>query len=270
VGERKMHVFAFDPYNLLFTFIVIFGIQLLCFAFAMTLHTDKLTDISYGMTFIIMVIIFLFTRRPVRWPKVAAAAMIVVWGLRLAGYLFVRIIRIGKDERFDDKRDSFKNFGAFWLLQAVSVWIILLPLTFLFGYEDAARWPWVSAVGILVWAAGFAVEAAADRQKYRFKNKPENRGRWIDTGLWKYSRHPNYFGEILCWWGLFILAIPYLGGIGWTGIIGPVHITILLIFVSGIPLLEKKADGKYGDSDEYREYKRRTSVLVPLPPKKKG
>jgi steroid 5-alpha reductase family enzyme len=264
-----MQPFAFDPYNLLFYFIVIFGIQLCCFAFAMTLHTDKLTDISYGMTFVVLVLFFLFTRRPVTWPKAAAAVMIAVWGLRLAIYLFIRIIRIGRDTRFDDKRDSFKNFGFFWLLQAVSVWIILLPVTFLFGSTGAGRSTVVPAAGIVVWVLGFAIESAADQQKFRFKSNSENSGRWIRHGLWKYSRHPNYFGEILCWWGVFLLALPYFRGIAWAGILGPVHITVLLLFVSGIPLLEKQSDDKYGDKDGYGEYKRKTSILVPLPPKKR-
>ena len=264
-----MQPFGFDPYNLLFYFLIIFGIQLACFAFAMTLHTDKLTDISYGMTFVVMVIFFLFTRRPVTWPKAAAAVLVAVWGFRLAIYLFIRIVRIGRDKRFDDKRDSFKEFGFFWLLQAVSVWIILLPLVFLFGHTGANRAGGLSAAGIVVWAVGFAIESVADQQKFRFKSSSENRIKWIQSGIWKYSRHPNYFGEILCWWGIALLASPYFRGIAWAGLLGPVHITVLLLFVTGIPLLEKQADEKYGAADGYEEYRRRTSILFPLPPKKK-
>jgi steroid 5-alpha reductase family enzyme len=110
------------------------------------------------------------------------------------------------------------------------------------------------------------VEAAADAQKSAFKANDANRGRFITTGLWRYSRHPNYFGEILVWWGLFVYAVPFLHGAAFAVVVGPVFITLLLLFVSGIPLLERSADEKYGDDPAYRDYKRRTSILVPLPP----
>jgi steroid 5-alpha reductase family enzyme len=111
------------------------------------------------------------------------------------------------------------------------------------------------------------VEAVADAQKSAFRAKDENRGRFVTRGLWRYSRHPNYFGEILVWWGLFVYAVPVLHGAAYAVVIGPVFITLLLLFVSGIPLLERSADEKYGDDPAYRDYKRRTSILVPLPPR---
>jgi steroid 5-alpha reductase family enzyme len=264
-----MQPFAFDSYNLLFSFILIFGIQVILFAFAMTLHTDKLTDISYGMTFVILVLFFLFTRKPLTFLQVAAAIIIILWGLRLAAYLFIRIMRIGRDTRFDSRRDSFKKFGFFWLLQAISIWTILLPVTFFFNSDGAGRSTTFSLAGIVVWAIGFIIEAVADQQKFKFKSDEKNKGSWVNNGLWKYSRHPNYFGEILCWWGIFLLTAPYLRGIAWIGILGPVYITVLLMFVSGIPLLEKQADEKYKDNKEYQEYKHITSLLIPLRPKKK-
>ena len=107
----------------------------------------------------------------------------------------------------------------------------------------------------------------ADAQKSAFKEKEENSGRFIASGLWRYSRHPNYFGEMLVWWGLFLYAVPVLHGAAFAVVIGPVFITLLLLFVSGVPPLERSADEKYGDDPAYREYKRRTSILVPLPPR---
>jgi steroid 5-alpha reductase family enzyme len=118
-----------------------------------------------------------------------------------------------------------------------------------------------------IWLVGLVIEAAADAQKSAFKAKEENRERFITSGLWSYSRHPNYFGEMLVWWGLFIYAVPFLQGAAFAVVIGPVFITLLLLFVSGIPLLEQSAEAKYGDDPAYREYRRRTSILVPLPPR---
>jgi steroid 5-alpha reductase family enzyme len=264
-----MQPFPFDTYNLLFSFLVILGIQLFMFFFAMTFHTDRLTDLSYGMTFVILVLFYLITQLPITFPKAAAAVMVTLWGLRLALYLFIRIIKIGRDTRFDNRRDSFVKFGAFWSLQAVSIWIILLPVTMLFGSRGTGVPAGAAVVGIILWVIGFSIEFTADQQKFRFRNNSDNRGTWIRHGLWKFSRHPNYFGEIICWWGLFVFVIPFIRGMAWLSLIGPVHVTVLLLFVSGIPVLEKQSDEKYGTNEEYLDYKKRTSVLVPLPPKKK-
>ena len=114
---------------------------------------------------------------------------------------------------------------------------------------------------------GLVIETAADAQKSAFKGKQENRGRFIERGLWRYSRHPNYCGEMLVWWGLFVFAVPFLHGAAFAVVIGPVFITLLLLFVSGIPLLEKSADKRWGGEPEYEAYKARTSVLVPRPPR---
>ena len=111
------------------------------------------------------------------------------------------------------------------------------------------------------------IESVADAQKSAFKARDENRGRFISSGLWRYSRHPNYFGEMLVWWGLFVYSVPFLDGAAFAVVIGPLFVTLLLLFVSGIPLLERSADEKYGDDPAYREYKRATSILVPLPPR---
>ncbi len=121
--------------------------------------------------------------------------------------------------------------------------------------------------GAVIWLIGLAIEAVSDAQKSAFKAKATKGERFISQGLWKYSRHPNYFGEILVWWGLFLFAVPFLHGAAFAVVIGPIFITLLLVFVSGIPLLERSAEAKHGDDPVYREYKRRTSILVPLPPR---
>ena len=144
----------------------------------------------------------------------------------------------------------------------------MLPVTFLLGREDPPGFgPWMIA-GALIWLLGLVIEAVSDAQKSAFKSKAENRERFVTGGLWRYSRHPNYFGEMLVWWGLFVFAVPFLHGAAFAVVIGPVFITLLLLFVSGIPLLERSAEAKYGEDPAYREYKRRTSILVPLPPRR--
>jgi len=188
--------------------------------------------------------------------------------VRLGGYLLTRILRIKVDHRFDEMRDKPLRFARFWLLQAISVAVIMLPVSYLVSRDAVPGFGLWAIVGASIWFVGLAIEAAADAQKSAFKAKEENRERFISSGLWKYSRHPNYFGEMLVWWGLFAYAVPFLDGASFAVVIGPVFITLLLLFVSGIPLLERSAEAKYGDDPLYRDYKRRTSVLVPLPPRR--
>lgn len=117
-----------------------------------------------------------------------------------------------------------------------------------------------------MWSIGISIEATADQQKLLFKNSPANKGKWCNAGLWKYSRHPNYFGEIFLWWGIFVASTSVLEGAEWLVVFGPIFLTLLLLFVSGIPLLEESADKRFGSMAEYRIYKNITSPLVPLPP----
>jgi steroid 5-alpha reductase family enzyme len=261
-------LFPYDQYGILGTLALSFAIQAFFFVFAAALKTDKLTDISYSLSFALLSVFLVVANRSYSLVQLLAACMVVAWAARLGAYLLIRIIKIGKDARFDDKRENFVKFLQFWVLQAVVVWLVLLPSTVLLSLP-AARGPGLlTALGAAAWVIGFAVEAASDAQKYAFRNDPGNSGRWIQTGLWRYSRHPNYFGEALLWWGLFIVALPELSGALALTAIGPAALTLLLLFVSGVPLLEKSADAKHGGDPAYEEYKRRTSLFVPLPPRK--
>ena len=121
------------------------------------------------------------------------------------------------------------------------------------------------SVGGSIWLAGLVIEAVADQQKFAFKRTPAGRTRWTDTGLWRFSRHPNYFGELLCWWGIFVFAAPSLGAWVALGVVGPLAITGLLLFATGIPTLEASAKKKWGSDPDYQAYRRRTRTLVPWP-----
>jgi len=258
--------FAFDQYNIVGTLVVSFIIQSFFFAFASAFKTDKVTDLSYSLGFALLTLWIMIANRAFAATQLLAAAFIFLWAARLGAYLLTRILRIGKDARFDDKRGNFLKFLAFWVLQAIAVWVILLPATVMFSLDSVAAPTAVSVLGMILWLSGFAIEAVADAQKYAFRNNTANKDLWIQSGLWKYSRHPNYFGETLLWWGLFFLVLPNLQGWLLLTIAGPVFITLLLLFVSGIPLLEQSADRRHGDKPAYQEYKKRTSIFFLLPP----
>jgi steroid 5-alpha reductase family enzyme len=251
----------------LLSLLIALAVNAAFFAIAATRKTDVVTDLSYSLSFAVLAIVlpFVGAREAV---QLIASLLVLVWAVRLGVYLFRRILRIKVDHRFDEMRDRPLRFARFWLLQAISVAVIMLPVSYLLGRNAAPGFGVWAITGMAVWLIGLVLEAVADAQKSAFKEKSQTRGRFITTGLWRYSRHPNYFGEMLVWWGLFVYAVPFLHGAAFAVVIGPVFITLLLLFVSGIPLLERSAEAKYGDDPDYREYKRRTSILVPLPPRR--
>jgi steroid 5-alpha reductase family enzyme len=265
-------LFAFDPYNLLATAVFTVALQAAFFSMATIFKTDKFTDITYSVNFVLLAIGLWFVADGVTGTDRAflLAAIIVVWGLRLGSYLLTRILKIKKDDRFDGMREGFFSFLKFWIFQALVVWVAMLPATLAISVPGSTQpaLGWLDYLGLALWSFGFIVETVADHQKFVFKNDPKNKGEWIQSGLWKYSRHPNYFGETLVWWGVYLLALPALLATGpaayWLlplGALGPICITWILLSVSGIPLLEEKADKRYGDRADYQEYKRKTNVF---------
>lgn len=242
-------------------------INLGVFLYAYHHQTDHYTDLTYGMTFLLTTLGILIYQGDFPLEKVLLTLMITLWSVRLAHYLFKRIKTIKKDDRFDKMRKSFWSFGGFWALQAVSIWIILLPTIIILSKKNI-QINWFMIIGIIIWLKGFVIEAIADNQKFNFKMNPKNKEKFIQSGIWHYSRHPNYWGEILCWVGIFIYALPYLQTWEWLSIISPLWIIILLTCISGIPLLEKSADKKYGNQATYQNYKNNTSILIPWSPKK--
>lgn len=239
------------------------GINLLMFLPAYFFRTDKLTDISYAVTFVVLAL-YGFFDTSMSSASIVLFILVLLWAVRLGSYLLVRIHKIKRDKRFDGMRENFWSFVKFWLLQGVTVWFVMIPSLLFFG-RDVQSIPAWAYVGVLVWVVGIIIEAVSDIQKYKFINNPENKGKWMASGLWKYSRHPNYFGEILLWLGVYIFVISGLGLVqSLVALIGPLFITCLIIFVSGIPLLEKAADKRWGENPEYQKYKKRTSSLIPF------
>lgn len=242
------------------------AINLVLFLIAFRYKSDKLTDISYSISFISLAILAYIYSQDKNSYSLILFLMIILWGVRIGGFLLRRILKVGKDKRFDPLRDNFINFGKFWLGQAITAWVLLLPVTISIyrGHKINS----VAYIGFGIWAFGLIIETIADLQKIQFKNNPENRGKWIQSGIWGYSRHPNYYGEILVWIGVYVYALP--GLTAWQRIIcllSPLLISLVLLFVSGVPILEKNADERWGNDPNYLEYKKRTSLILLLPKK---
>ncbi|KAM6568138.1 hypothetical protein CsatB_016123 [Cannabis sativa] len=259
-----------DSHFLGLTAIVTVGYQLLFFIVTALLKIDKVTDFAGSTNFIILAVLTLVVKGSWHFRQVVLSCLVVVWGLRLGLFLLLRILQWGEDRRFDEMRQNLGKLAVFWIFQAVWVWTVSLPVTVVNASNREPSFEAADIIGWIIWLIGFLIEATADQQKLQFKNAPENRGKWCNVGLWKYTRHPNYFGEIFLWWGIFVASTPILDGAEWLVIIGPIFLTLLLLFISGIPLLEASSDKKFGNVAGYATYKKTTSPLIPLPPQVYG
>ncbi|MFN2112056.1 MAG: DUF1295 domain-containing protein [Anaerolineales bacterium] len=244
-----------------------FVIQWLAFIPAYLLKTEKFYDLAGSITYL-SVMFLAVALTPVRdlrsWVLLA---LVGVWAVRLGSFLFMRIKKAGEDRRFREIKRSFGRFLQAWTLQGLWVTFSLAAALAVITSQERVPADVFLVIGVLVWLSGFAVEVTADRQKSRFRADPENQGQFINTGLWAWSRHPNYFGEIVLWVGVMIIALPVLRGWQWVSLISPIFITILLTRISGVPLLEQRADKKWGGQADYEAYKASTPVLFPRPPK---
>jgi len=229
-------------------------------------QTEHFYDLTGGITYITVIAVAVYFAEPLDLRGQLVAAMVVVWALRLSSFLFLRIQKAGKDSRFDVIKNRPLRFLLAWTLQGL--WVLLTAAAALAIITGTAREPLgvIGIVGVVVWAAGMTIEIVADRQKSAFKADPNNAGTFITTGIWAWSRHPNYFGEIVLWTGIAIIAVPVLQGWQWATLISPIFVTFLLTRVSGVPMLEEAADERWGGQDAYEKYKKSTPVLIPRPP----
>lgn len=245
---------------------VAFLMQWTAFVPAWLNRTETFYDLTGGLTYITVTLLALFLTPDVDARGLLLSGLVIVWAVRLASFLFLRIRAAGEDRRFRQIKQAFWRFLLAWTLQGL--WVVFSLAAALAAITSTYRrdLDLLAGAGLLVWLAGFSLEVIADRQKSAFNAKPENRGRFISTGFWSWSRHPNYFGEIVLWIGVAMIALPVLRGWQYVTLVSPLFIIFLLTRVSGVPLLEKRADEKWGGEPAYEAYKARTSVLIPRPP----
>lgn len=242
-----------------------FLIQWLVFIPAFLLQTEKFYDLTGSITYISVITFAVFFSSDVDVRSILLFFLVLIWAIRLGTFLFRRVKKAGKDDRFDDIKPSFIRFLNVWTIQGLWVTFTVTAALVAITTTNRKGIDLFAIIGFLVWFFGFTIEVVADSQKRRFSANPENKGKFIQTGLWSRSRHPNYFGEIVLWIGVAVIALPVLQGWQWIALISPLFVTLLITRVSGIPLLENKADNKWGGQEDYEAYKKRTPVLIPRP-----
>lgn len=241
-----------------------FAVQVLVWIPSAIARTERFFDATGSATFILVTVGVVLLSPSPDARSLALAAMVIVWAVRLGSFLFIRIHRSGSDDRFDAIKVNPLSFLRVWIMQGLWVSITAAAAWIAIASGDQRGFDVFAVVGIVVWVVGMLIEVVADAQKTAFKADPANKGRFIRTGLWSRSRHPNYFGEILAWIGVALVAAPVFEGWQWIGLLSPVFVILLLTRVSGVPLLERKADERWGGDADYEAYKTATPVLVPM------
>ena len=257
--------------NFLYLFVIIafiINVFYYCvFAIAVVRKRNDIADIAWGMGFILVALIGLVLMGNVSDRYLLTFFLVLLWGARLGTYIFFRNRKKGEDWRYQAWRKKWGKWWEIWaylhvfLVQAWLLLIVAVPIIWLaaYGWQPLNYFDYLA---VIIWTTGFLFESLGDYQLSRFKANPKNRGQVMQTGLWAYTRHPNYFGEFLMWWRIIGLTLSVPEGL--MTIVGPMTITYLLTRVSGIPMLEKK----YANNPDYQDYQRRVSPFVPLPPKK--
>jgi steroid 5-alpha reductase family enzyme len=240
-----------------------FLIQWLAFIPAYLTQSERFFDLTGSITYITVVTVAIILSPPVDGRSILLLALVVIWAGRLGTFLFRRVLKAGKDARFDEIKVSLFRFLMTWTLQGL--WVTFTAAAALAAITTSTRkgLGLFALIGSMVWLLGFGLEAVADAQKNRFRADPANKGRFIQTGLWSRSRHPNYFGEIVIWIGVAIIALPVLRGWQFVTLISPLFVILLLTRISGVPMLERRADEKWGGQEDYEAYKASTPVLIP-------
>lgn len=246
--------------------LVIFFYMTTVFALALFLKDNSIVDIFWGMGFILITLVTLWINPTIFTRKIILSLIVVIWGLRLTLHIFLRNKGKGEDFRYKNWRNTWKffilrSYFQVFMLQGSIMFVVALPIIFVNSAEPTSL-TFFDLIGIILFCAGFIFETIGDQQLVSFKKNPENKGKIITTGLWKYTRHPNYFGEALLWWGIALMALSYPGS--WYFLISPILITLLLRYVSGVPMLEKKYEGR----KDFENYKKTTPIFIPWLPKK--
>ena len=243
--------------------IIIFFLQWIVFIPSYFLSTEHFFDLTGSVTFITVSILAFLMNDSKNLRQFIVLVLIMIWALRLGSFLFLRIRKAGEDSRFTIIKKDFLVFFLTWNLQGLWVLFTLFGALTILTSNNNQNFGILDIIGILIWIIGFVIEVVSDRQKSEFKSHESNDGKFIQSGLWKYSRHPNYFGEILIWTGISIIGISVYSGFGWLGLISPFFVFVMLNYISGVRLLEKQAEERWGGNDLYQSYKSKTPVLFP-------
>jgi steroid 5-alpha reductase family enzyme len=244
----------------------------IAFIIAQIKKNNGLADMAWGLGFVVVAVTSLFVAGTYTIYQMVITALVALWGFRLFFYIGLRNWSKPEDFRYVNMRKKWgknvhvKAYFIVFMLQMTFLLIVSLPIQLAANINkelDLLGWI-ILGVGVLLWFIGFYFEALGDAQLKKFKENPANKGKIMQTGLWKYTRHPNYFGEAVMWWAIFIISMSTLSWVALIGIIGSSFITYLLLFVSGVPLLEKK----YKSNEAFQAYAKKTSIFFPLPPKK--
>ncbi len=243
------------------------GYMSVWFGIAILKKRNDVADVAWGLGFAFVAIISFFKNGAVFDRGLVVTALVLIWALRLSIHIYLRNKGKGEDYRYKAWREAWgkwfyvRTYLQVFMLQGFLLLLVVSPVIITQVYHKGG-FGLLDVAGILVWLTGFLFETIGDRQLATFLKNPLNKGKLMQSGLWLYSRHPNYFGEVAQWWGLwlFALATPY----GWLGIIGPLTITLLILKVSGVPMLE----AKMVTHPDFASYRQRVSKFIPLPPRR--
>ena len=248
-----------------FTFLLLLSvvIQIIFFIPSFILKTEKIYDLIGSTTYVIVVSIAYLSVDNKTTTDTILFLFVIIWGIRLGTYLFRRIQRDSDDVRFEKAKRNFFWFLQYWMGQALWVSITSCAAVIAILKPESETLNIYGYIGIMIWILGFTLEVIADLQKNNFKKSQNTSQNFISSGLWSKSRHPNYFGEITLWFGMYIISLSSFSGLEYLTIISPIFVYILLTRMSGINMLEKIADQRYGHLEDYLEYKEKTPLLVP-------
>ena len=246
--------------------VMVFVIQWIAYIPAFIFKTEKFYDLTGSLTYITAISFALYstnTSQNLDLGSLIIGAAIIIWAVRLGSFLFVRIHKDKKDGRFDSIKTSFSQFFMTWTLQGMWVFICSSAALVAIASPTGVVINIIFFLGLALFVLGFAVEVIADNQKTKFRSIPDNKDQFINEGLWARSRHPNYFGEITLWTGITVMGISTFEGMNYLAIFSPVFSYLLLVYVSGVRMLEFRGHKKWGHLDEYNSYKKNTPMLIP-------
>ncbi|MFL3011445.1 MAG: DUF1295 domain-containing protein [Acidimicrobiales bacterium] len=247
--------------------LIAFAVQWICFIPSWFLHSERFFDLVGSATYLTVAVVSLLAIPKIDTRSILLGLMICLWGLRLGTFLFARVQAVGHDARFNLIKHKFAWFLMTWTVQGL--WVLITSSAALAAITSSKRSDFgiIGIIGIILWLTGFVIEIVADEQKRKFKLDPSKQNSFITDGLWSWSQHPNYFGEIVLWIGVSLVALPGLSSWQYFTLISPVFVFILLTRISGLPMLNSAARKRWGDDPEFLAYKKSTPVLIPRPPK---